>query len=248
MNLILQKIRSFAIENKKTLAILIDPDKFENINFGQIELTYLAKIDFVFIGGSLITTPNIEDVIQQLKSKFNVPIILFPGNVAHISNGLDGILFLSLISGRNPDFLIGQHIIAAPLLRKARIEIMPTGYMLIESGKPTTANYMSNTSPIPADKPDIAVCTAMAGEMLGLQLIFMDAGSGASKPIDTRMIKSVKKNIDIPLIIGGGINTVKKAKDAYEAGADMIVIGNLMEDNSFVLNEIIDMKIKLNQL
>lgn len=247
MNLILQKINSFAIKNKKALAILIDPDKFEKINFDQINSSYLSKIDFIFIGGSLIISSNISTIIKQLRLTFNAPIILFPGNVSHIWNGIDGILFLSLISGRNPEYLIGQHVVAAPLLKKINIDVIPTGYMLIESGEQTTANYMSNTTPIPANKPDIAVCTAIAGEMLGLQLIFMDAGSGASRPINTEMIKNVKTNIHIPLIIGGGINSLKKAKDAYDAGADMIVIGNLIEENAFVLNKIIEMKNDFNQ-
>lgn len=242
MKRILPTIQENTRSKKKSLAILIDPDKFDKIRFDEIESASLAKIDFIFIGGSLIITKNTEAIVQKLKAKFQIPIIMFPGNAIHICEGLDGVLFLSLISGRNPDFLIGQQVIAAPMLKNSGIEVLPTGYMLIDGGTQTTANYMSHTLPIPNNKPEIAACTAMAGEMLGLQLIFMDAGSGASQAINQKMIKTVKSNIDIPLIIGGGINTVQKAHDAFTAGADMIVIGNLIEENAQLLNEIIAMK------
>lgn len=242
MKKILQAIQENTKSKKKSLAILIDPDKFDKINFNEIESTALTKIDFIFIGGSLIIAKNIEEIVKKLKEKFQKPIIMFPGNAIHICEGLDGILFLSLISGRNPDFLIGQQVIAAPMLKNSGVEILPTGYMLIDGGTPTTANYMSHTSPIPNNKPDIAACTAMAGEMLGLQLIFMDAGSGASQAVNQKMIKTVKANINVPLIIGGGINTVQKATDAFTAGADMIVVGNLIEENTHLLNEIIALK------
>lgn len=242
MKQIFSKIREKIDGKKKSLAILIDPDKYHKIKFEAIEAEYLSKIDFVFIGGSLIVTKQTQEVIKQLKTIFYVPIIMFPGNAIHICDGLDGILFLSLISGRNSDFLIGQQVIAAPLLKKSGIEVLPTGYMLIDGGKPTTANYMSQTQPIPNDKSEIAVCTAIAGEMLGLKLIFMDAGSGAEQSIDSKMIRAVKANINAPLIIGGGISTSQKAYDAFEAGADIIVIGNLLEENTESLNNIIEVK------
>ncbi|WP_435354425.1 geranylgeranylglyceryl/heptaprenylglyceryl phosphate synthase [Emticicia sp. SJ17W-69] len=242
MKQILPTIQENTKSKKKSLAILIDPDKFDKINFDEIESTALTKIDFIFIGGSLIIAKNIEEIVKKLKDKFQIPVIMFPGNAIHICGGLDGVLFLSLISGRNPDFLIGQQVIAAPMLKNSGVEVLPTGYMLIDGGAPTTANYMSHTSPIPNNKPDIAACTAMAGEMLGLQLIFMDAGSGASQAVNQKMIKTVKANINVPLIIGGGINTVQKAADAFNAGADMIVIGNLIEENTQLLNEIIAIK------
>lgn len=242
MKQILPIIQEKTRNKEKLLAILIDPDKFDNINFNEIDSSTLTKIDFIFIGGSLIITKNTEVIVEKLKSKFQLPIIMFPGNAIHICGGLDGVLFLSLISGRNPDFLIGQQVIAAPMLKNSGIEILPTGYMLIDGGMPTTANYMSHTSPIPNNKPEIAACTAMAGEMLGLQLIFMDAGSGAHQAINQKMIQTVKANISVPLIIGGGINTVQKAHDAFLAGADMIVIGNLIEENTHLLNEITAIK------
>lgn len=159
----------------------------------------------------------------------------------------DAILFLSLISGRNPDLLIGQHVAAAPILKNNKIEVMPTGYMLINSGKITSVAYISNTTPIPDDKYSLAACTALAGEMLGLQLIYLDAGSGAEREISTRMISTVRKAVNTPLIIGGGINTSAKAIAALEAGADMIVIGNAVEKNPNILIEISDKVYDWNQ-
>jgi len=172
---------------------------------------------------------------------------LFPGNSMQLDPAADAILFLSLISGRNPDLLIGQHVVAAPILKNNRIEVMPTGYILINSGKITSVAYISNTMPIPDDKYSLAACTAMAGEMLGLQLIYLDAGSGAEKEISPRMISTVRKAIELPLIVGGGINTTQKALAALEAGADMIVIGNAIEKNPNLLIEISDKVYDWNQ-
>ncbi len=155
-----------------------------------------------------------------------------------VNNKADGILFLSLISGRNADMLIGKQVITAPILKHSSLEILPTGYMLIDSGKPTTASYMSNTTPIPADKDCVAACTAIAGEMLGLKLIFMDGGSGAKQPISAEMISSVSKSVNCPIIIGGGINSGEKAIEKCKAGADIIVVGNAIENNKNLITEI----------
>ena len=155
-----------------------------------------------------------------------------------VNNKADGILFLSLISGRNAEMLIGKQVITAPILKQSSLEILPTGYMLIDSGKQTTASYMSNTTPIPADKDTVSSCTAMAGEMLGLKLIFMDAGSGAKNPISQKMIKAVRKSVDIPIIIGGGIKSGEKAIENCKAGADIIVVGDAIEKNENIINEI----------
>jgi phosphoglycerol geranylgeranyltransferase len=228
---------------KKSIAVLVDPDKA--VDAGK--LTHLINlgtencIDFFLVGGSLITTPNLSEVIATIKENVNhVPVILFPGNAQQIDPAADGILFLSLISGRNPDFLIGQHVQAAPILKSYRMEILPTGYMLINSGKLSSAAYISNTVPIPEDKYALAASTAIAGEMLGLKLIYLDAGSGAEREINARMINAVRKSINVPLIIGGGINTPQKAQTALEAGADMIVIGNALEKDPELLTEISD--------
>jgi putative glycerol-1-phosphate prenyltransferase len=168
-----------------------------------------------------------------------VPVVLFPGSNLYIHSDADGILFLSLISGRNPEFLIGQHVVAAPLLKASGLEILPTGYMLVDGGKPTTVSYISNTQPIPADKADIAACTAMAGEMLGQQLLYLDAGSGAENPVSPGMISAVKKATSLPLLAGGGIRSGEQARNAWEAGADCIVIGNVLESNPGLLEDFI---------
>lgn len=228
---------------KKSIAVLIDPDKVDDTN----RLTHLINlgtencIDFFLVGGSLITTPNISEVINVIKENVSsVPVILFPGNAQQIDPAADGILFLSLISGRNPDFLIGQQVMVAPILKNYRMEVLPTGYMLINSGRLSSAAYISNTTPIPEDKYGLAASTALAGEMLGLRLIYLDAGSGAEREINARMISTVRKAIQVPLIVGGGINTPAKAQTALEAGADMIVIGNALEKDPELLTEISD--------
>lgn len=236
-NGILQKIVQQSKQGKKMFALLVDPDKFE----GPETITIAAKnkADLILVGGSLITNGNVENCIETIKKNCSIPVLLFPGNHLQISKKADGILFLSLISGRNPDLLIGQHVLAAPQLKKSKLEILPTGYMLIESGKITSAQYMSGTMPIPRQKNDIALCTALAGEMLGLKLIYMDGGSGAEQPVSASMIKKVKNSLSIPLIIGGGINTVSKAVQACEAGADVIVVGNAAEKDPSLLKGII---------
>jgi len=236
-------------QGKKSIAVLVDPDKAEDSTRLQ-QLINLASencIDFFFVGGSLVTTTNLSNVINQIKENVNIPVILFPGSSLQIDPGADGILFLSLISGRNPDLLIGQHVIAAPILKNNNMEVMPTGYILINSGKTTSVAYISNTTPIPDDKYSLAACTAMAGEMLGLQMIYIDAGSGAEKEISAKMISSVRKAIGVPLIVGGGINTVQKALTALEAGADMIVIGNALEKDPDLLIDIADKVYDWNQ-
>lgn len=217
---------------KKQLAVLIDPDKLSPDQLAKTaEIAQKASVDFLFVGGSLITSDTLFHCIRTLKENSNIPVILFPGNSYQISRNADAMLFLSLISGRNPDMLIGMHVLSAPYIKLSGLETIPTGYMLIDSGKPTSVTYMSNSFPIPNDKKDIAACTAMAGEMLGLQTIFMDAGSGALQTIPEEMISFVKGSIDVPLIIGGGIRTAQKAKKVLEAGADIIVIGNLFEED-----------------
>ena len=168
-------------------------------------------MDLIFVGGSLLTNGNFATCISTIKSNCSIPVVIFPGNSMQVNKDADGILFLSLISGRNPDMLIGNQVISAPILKNSNLEILPTGYILIDSGKPTTVSYMSNTTPIPHDKKDVALCTAMAGEMLGLKLIFMDGGSGATNPISESMIQMVSEGINIPLIVGGGINSAEKA-------------------------------------
>ena len=221
---------------KKQFAVLIDPDKFESDEV--LDLAKEAEVDFIMLGGSILTNGNFEKCVERIKNKTTIPLIIFPGNSLQVSKNADGILLLSLISGRNPEMLIGNHVIAAPALKSSKLEILPTGYMLIESGKQTAALYMSNTTPIPQQKDDIAMCTAMAGEMLGLKLIYMDAGSGAEQCVSASMISKVSANIEIPLIVGGGINSGAKAGAACKAGADIIVVGNAIEKDKSLLKEI----------
>ena len=234
---------------KKSVAVLVDPDKADDV-IKLKHLVHLANencIDFFFVGGSLVTTPNISEVIQLIKEDVNIPVVLFPGSSLQIDPSADAILFLSLISGRNPDLLIGQHVQAAPILKNNHMEVMPTGYMLISSGRTSSVAYISNTTPIPEDKYSLAACTALAGEMLGLRLIYLDAGSGAEREISPRMISAVRKAINVPMIVGGGINTPQKALSALEAGADVIVIGNALEKTPDLLTEISDKVYDWNQ-
>ncbi|HYG19765.1 MAG TPA: geranylgeranylglyceryl/heptaprenylglyceryl phosphate synthase [Ohtaekwangia sp.] len=246
---ILDTLRDRRRHGKKSIAVLIDPDKVTD-PARLLHLINLASencVDYFFIGGSLVTTTNLSEVVRQVKDTVSIPVILFPGNVMQIEPTADALLFLSLISGRNPELLIGQHVLAAPIIRNTKLEIIPTGYVLVNSGRVTSVAYISNTMPIPDDKYSLAACTAMAGEMLGLQLIYLDAGSGAEKEIGPKMIASVRKAINVPLVVGGGINTPRKALTALEAGADMIVIGNALEKDPEVLIEIADKVYEWNQ-
>jgi phosphoglycerol geranylgeranyltransferase len=225
--------------HRKSFAVLIDPDKYDTKGLNLVVSSAGENsVDFILVGGSLLTYDHLDETLKSIKDQTDIPVILFPGSIMQINEKADALLLLSLISGRNADLLIGKQVIAAPYLKKSKLEILPTGYMLIESGPVTTAQYISNTLPIPRLKDDIAICTAMAGEMLGLRLIYMDAGSGAELPISPSMIKKVKENISIPLIVGGGIRTPEQALVSCKAGADMIVVGNAIENDYSCLKEI----------
>ena len=236
---IYNKLLESKIQEKKLFAVLIDPDK---INIDELKKNLQkcqdAKVDFIFVGGSLLTNNIFDECIFTIKENCTIPVVIFPGNIMQINHDADAILFLSLISGRNADMLIGKHVIAAPILKISKLETIPTGYMLIESGKLTTATYISNTIPIPHDKDDIALCTALAGEMLGLKTIFLDGGSGAYNPVSEEMIARVSSSVSIPIIVGGGIKTPEKAFLDCKAGADVIVVGNAIENNSSLIKEI----------
>jgi len=221
------------------LAVLIDPDKQEDIPDINVFVGQCAAlgVDLFFVGGSLVTTTGQGPLIRQLKDLSDIPVVLFPGNYLHLDNGADGILLLSLISGRNPDYLIGQHVLAAPFLKNSGLEVIPTGYMLVGDDRTTTVAYISNSLPIPPGKVQIAVCTAMAGEMLGLRVIYMDAGSGAREPVPPEMIREIRKSTVTPLIVGGGLNNTEKMENALKAGADVIVLGNSLEKDQKLLAE-----------
>jgi phosphoglycerol geranylgeranyltransferase len=221
-----------ASRDRKRFAVLVDPDKLEHDRARRLAaLCNESQVDFIFAGGSLMLTHRMDDMVHQLKQETNIPIIIFPGNSMQISSHADGILLLSLISGRNPEMLIGRHVEAAPRLKQSALEIIPTGYMLVESGDMTTAVYMSNSLPIPRNKPDVAACTAMAGEMLGLKVFYLDAGSGAPNPVSYEMIAAVSAAVSSPVIVGGGIKTPEQCTMACNAGADIVVVGNAIEDH-----------------
>lgn len=217
---------------EKRLAVLLDPDKLPAARLERtVQLASEAGVHYFFIGGSLVVNDGLDAVLTTIRQRCDIPLVLFPGNSFQLSYRADALLFLSLISGRNAELLIGQHVIAAPFLRLSPLEIISTGYMLIDGGVPTAVQYMSNTLPIPAHKDDIAVCTALAGEMLGLKLLYMDAGSGARQPVPESMVAAVSAAVSVPLLAGGGIRTPEQAKTAWQAGADLIVVGNAIENN-----------------
>src|SRR5579871_2196990 len=237
-----QTIYLSLLENKKvqqkSFAVLVDPDKVNAQKIdGLTQLAVNAKVDYLLVGGSLVISNHLDEVVQRIKKNCTIPVILFPGTPSQVSKYADALLYLSLISGRNPELLIGQHVISAPFVKKSGLEIMSTGYMVIDGGAPTTVSYISNATPIPADKNEIALCTAMAGEMLGMKLIYMDAGSGARHPIREEMIACVASNIDIPLVVGGGIRDPEKAYRNCKAGADIIVVGNAIEKDPGLIRE-----------
>ncbi|GIV40516.1 MAG: geranylgeranylglyceryl phosphate synthase [Thermonema sp.] len=228
----LPKIQTLRQQGQKALAVLIDPDDTDRARCQRLVAHACeAGAHFFFVGGSLIVSDRLHQVIEWIRTySAGIPIVLFPGSNLHIDASADAILLLSLVSGRNPEYLIGQHVLAAPILKRSGLEIISTAYMLIDSGAPTTVTYISNTAPIPQNKSDIAACTAMAGEMLGMRLVYMDAGSGALTPIPPAMIRQVRKAIEAPLVIGGGIRTVAQAQQAWTAGADVVVVGNAFEE------------------
>ena len=223
---------------KKRLAILIDPENTNHPNdlAELLETVSQSMVDYIFVGGSLVTHNRIDEVVTAIKSNSNLPVVLFPGGLNQISAHADAILFLSLISGRNPEFLISKQVAAAPLVKKIGLTAIPTGYLLI--GTTSSASYMSNTIPIPYQKSDIAKATAIAGEMMGQQVIYLDAGSGASEPVRADMIIEVRKVITVPLIVGGGITCFDEAYTALEAGADILVVGNATEKKPQTIREI----------
>jgi putative glycerol-1-phosphate prenyltransferase len=225
----------------KSFALLLDPDHFDATrDMELIRRSEAHGVHYLFVGGSLVQSSQLDFMIRELKKLTNIPIVLFPGSVLQVSSEADAIFFLSLISGRNPELLIGNHVIAAPYIRKSGLEVIPTGYMLIDSGRQTTASYMSHTLPIPHDKADIAQCTAIAGEMLGLQVMYMDGGSGAKETISPEMIYAVSRSVKTPLIVGGGIRDKATALRILNAGADVIVVGNALErdPSSSILEEV----------
>ena len=229
---IYNQILKSKINNQKLLAILLDPDKID-LNNAEVLIKKInqSPATHIFIGGSLVENNILDELIVKIKQNCNLPIVLFPGNPSQISDKADAILFLSLISGRNPDFLIEHQVKAAPILKKTQLEIISTGYILIESGTETAVERVSKTKPLDRNNPDLALATAQAGEMLGNKLIYLEAGSGAKQAVPLEMIKKVAQNIEIPLLIGGGIIDLQGIQEAYDSGADLVVIGTAFEND-----------------
>ncbi len=225
-------------EGRKSFAVLIDPDKVDAARIEELcRLATDAHVDYLLVGGSLVVSNHLDEIIGHIRKHCALPVILFPGSPSQVSRHADALLYLSLISGRNADLLIGQHVLSAPIVKQSGLEIISTGYMLIDGGAPTTASYISNALPIPSDKSEIAICTAMAGEMLGMKLIYLDAGSGAKRPVSEKMITAVAGSIRVPLIVGGGITDPEKVYRNCKAGADLIVVGNAIEKDVALITE-----------
>ena len=228
-----QQILEAKKDGQKLLAILLDPDKivWENLNH-LLDKINQSPATHIFVGGSIIQATILEDLIVQLKQKTNLPVIIFPGDPSQISPQADAILFLSLLSGRNADYLIEYQVQAAPILKKTNLEVISTGYILIESGNETAVARVSKTKPLNRENFDLVLATAQAGEMLGNKLMYLEAGSGAKNSVPLKMIQLIAQNIDIPVIVGGGIVDLKGIQNAYNAGADLVVIGTAFENNS----------------
>ncbi|AXT18394.1 geranylgeranylglyceryl/heptaprenylglyceryl phosphate synthase [Flavobacteriaceae bacterium AU392] len=239
MTQIYKNILNAISENVKLLAVLIDPDKMELSRVAS----FLKKVNtsvatHIFVGGSTVNNNVTEELVLKIKEHTTLPIVLFPGDVTQITNEADALLFLSLISGRNPDYLIGKHVDSISKLRKTNLEIIPTGYLLIENGKETTVERVTKTKPLSRTNIQNIVDTVKAGELLGMQLIYLEAGSGASSPITSEIINFVKQELNIPLIVGGGIKSKAQLQNAYKSGADLVVIGTAFEDNESFFDEI----------
>lgn len=233
------QFNSLRAQHKKGFAVLIDPDKVTISQVTQVAvLCNEAHVDFVFMGGSLMVSQHLDACIQAFKLHSKIPVILFPGSPSQLSPYADALFYLSLISGRNPELLIGAHVVSAPMVKASGLEVIPTGYMIVDGGAATTVSYMSHSLPIPHDKVDIAYCTALAGEMQGKHVIYMDAGSGARRPVSESMIQRVRDGISIPLIVGGGITDPEQAYRSCLAGADVIVVGNAIEKDPSLIREI----------
>ena len=232
-----------AIANQKMIAVLIDPDKASDSQLDSLVFhPSFESIDLLFVGGSLVTEGNMNSCLTKLKKRTNKPLIIFPGSPNQIDSAADAILLLSLVSGRNADLLIGRHVESAHKLKCANLEILPTGYILIDGGRATTVSYISGTTPIPADKPSIAAATALASEQLGQKLIYLDCGSGAQSHAPTNLIAAVKNEVSLPVIVGGGIRTQAEAETVFKAGADIVVVGNKLEENPNFLAELVKAK------
>jgi len=230
----------YSISNReKLLAVLIDPDKMklENLSGFMLKLNQ-SVATHIFVGGSTVDDVATEKLVIEIKKHTSLPIVLFPGDVTQITNEADVLLFLSLISGTNPEYLINKHIKAVSKLRSSDLEVIPTGYILIENGKQTSVEKVTKTKPLSRQNAQQIIDTAKAGEFLGMQFIYLEAGSGALHPVPTEIINLVKQELNIPLIVGGGIRSKKQLEEAYRSGADLVVIGTAFEDDDSFFDEL----------
>lgn len=233
MRVVLQNIIKSALAGKKMLAVLIDPEKFEPDSARVFLRKIPSSTTHIFIGGSTVASEDLQVCINAIKAETDLPLVLFPGDHQQISDAADALLFLSLLSGRNPEYLINQQVKSVPLLRKSQLEIIPTGYLLIDGGKECAVQRVSGTKPLCQKEPHVIIDTALAGQFSGKQLIYLEAGSGAEIPVSLEIISKVKAAVQLPVIVGGGIQTRKQLSAAYEAGADMVVIGTAFENGNF---------------
>lgn len=227
------------VKQRPMLALLVDPDKCSDAKDIEriAEAVNAADVDLVLVGGSLIFS-SIDSTVKELKGRLkNCPVVVFPGLSSHFSSSADAILFLSLLSGRNPEFLIGNQVHAAIPVKRSGVEVIPTAYILVDGGRTTSVEYMSNTMPIPSDKPDIALATAVAAELLGFKMIYLEAGSGAFCRVPSKMIKLIKESVGLPLVVGGGIKTEADLQEVLSAGADVVVVGTAFEDNITLISK-----------
>lgn len=231
--------------------LLLDPDKYDQEQLLTIvHQAEYSSVDAILIGGSLMLTNRLDEYIELIKKETDIPVIIFPGSIMQVSGKADAILYLSLVSGRNPEFLIGNHVVAAPTLKHVGIEVISTAYMLIESGRSTSASFMTNTTPIPRHKPEVAAVHALAAEYMGMKITYLEGGSGAELSVPVETIQAVAQAVDIPIIVGGGIRTPEDARAKVEAGADFVVVGNIFEkntDSSFFQDMVDAVHIKSNK-
>ena len=242
-------LRAFQSSGKKGIAWLVDPDKISDVEQLRTDFSWISQsnLDLIFVGGSQLARNNFEAVVLVLQEiSGEIPVVIFPGSQFQISKNADAILFLSLISGRNPEFLIGHQVSAAPIIHQMGLEVLSTGYLLINEQEVSSVQYISQTTPIPNSKPTLVKATVLAGQMMGMNFFFLDAGSGSKNPVSSEVIQAVKEVVSHPVIVGGGIDSLEKLKEAFLAGADLLVLGNSIEKDPDFLVEALGFKKKLN--
>lgn len=225
--------KNYFLSEGKKIAILIDPDKHTLTSAANIaQKIEKSTANMIFVGGSMVSG-SIMPIVETIKQNTKKPVIIFPGSISQLADNADALLLLSLVSGRNPDYLIGNQVQAAFSIEKSGIEYISTAYILIDGGKRSSVEYVSNTIPIPGDKPDLAAATALAAKMIGMKAVYLEAGSGAINPVSEKIINAVKQNVKLPLIVGGGLRSLQSIEKAFNAGADIAVVGTAVESGEW---------------